>query len=111
MNKSELIDAVAAMANASKAATATVVPNSVGSGPWWNAGWDFRVPVVVSPGTIARTDHIAEVLLDQRIACGVGNVYKSEMCFHARLSPLHFVLANQTNRLIFVRPCQSRTGP
>lgn len=27
-------------------------------------------------------------LLDQRRIAGIGNVYKSEMCFHARLSPL-----------------------
>jgi endonuclease-8 len=27
-------------------------------------------------------------LLDQRRVAGIGNVYKSELCFHARLSPL-----------------------
>lgn len=31
---------------------------------------------------------IADVLLDQRIACGVGNVYKSEVLFIERLHPL-----------------------
>ncbi len=30
---------------------------------------------------------IGEVLLDQRIANGVGNVYKSEVCWHERLDP------------------------
>lgn len=30
---------------------------------------------------------IAEVLLDQTIACGIGNVYKSELCFWAGVSP------------------------
>jgi endonuclease-8 len=31
---------------------------------------------------------LAEVLLDQRICCGVGNVYKSEVAFAERLHPL-----------------------
>ncbi len=30
---------------------------------------------------------IAEVLLDQRIAAGIGNVFKSELCFRARINP------------------------
>jgi endonuclease VIII len=30
---------------------------------------------------------IGEVLLDQRVACGVGNVYKSEVCWHERVNP------------------------
>lgn len=30
---------------------------------------------------------IGEVLLDQRVANGVGNVYKSEVCWHERLDP------------------------
>ena len=30
---------------------------------------------------------IGEALLDQRIACGVGNVYKSEVCFACGLDP------------------------
>ena len=30
---------------------------------------------------------VADVLLDQRVACGVGNVYKSETLFACRLSP------------------------
>jgi len=30
---------------------------------------------------------LADVLLDQRIACGVGNVYKSEACFAVGLHP------------------------
>jgi len=30
---------------------------------------------------------VADVLLDQRIASGVGNVYKSEACFAARINP------------------------
>lgn len=30
---------------------------------------------------------IAEVLLDQRVAAGIGNVYKSELCFRAGIHP------------------------
>lgn len=35
----------------------------------------------------ARTP-LAHVLLDQEWVCGVGNIYKSEILWHARLSPL-----------------------
>lgn len=34
---------------------------------------------------------IAEALLDQRIACGVGNVYKSEVLFACGIDPFTFV--------------------
>jgi len=30
---------------------------------------------------------LADVLLDQRVACGIGNVYKSEVCFAVRRHP------------------------
>ncbi|MEM6926136.1 MAG: hypothetical protein AAF602_04365, partial [Myxococcota bacterium] len=30
---------------------------------------------------------VSEVLLDQRVACGIGNVYKSEVCFWEGLDP------------------------
>lgn len=33
------------------------------------------------------TTPVAEALLDQRIACGVGNVYKSEVCFACGIDP------------------------
>jgi endonuclease-8 len=37
----------------------------------------------------ARPDvPLGVALLDQRRVAGIGNVYKSELCFHARLSPL-----------------------
>jgi endonuclease-8 len=37
----------------------------------------------------ARPDRtLAEALLDQRAVAGIGNVFKSEVCFEARLSPL-----------------------
>jgi endonuclease-8 len=34
------------------------------------------------------TTPLADVLLDQRVCCGVGNVYKSEVAFALRLHPL-----------------------
>jgi len=34
-----------------------------------------------------RDTPIGEVLLDQRVACGVGNVYRAEVLFACRLSP------------------------
>jgi endonuclease-8 len=33
------------------------------------------------------TDEIADVLLDQRVAAGIGNVYKSEVLWARRVSP------------------------
>jgi endonuclease VIII len=36
---------------------------------------------------IDRDTAVAEVLLDQRVACGVGNVYKSEVCYACGLDP------------------------
>ncbi|MGZ4708841.1 MAG: DNA-formamidopyrimidine glycosylase family protein [Acidimicrobiales bacterium] len=43
---------------------------------------------VARMGTLADpTTEVADVLLDQRIACGVGNVYKSEVCWACRVSP------------------------
>ncbi len=41
-----------------------------------------RMTTLVDPST-----ELADVLLDQRIACGVGNVYKSEACWACRVSP------------------------
>jgi len=41
-----------------------------------------RLAALADPST-----ELADVLLDQRIACGVGNVYKSEVCFAERISP------------------------
>lgn len=52
----------------------------------------------------ARTE-IGELLLDQRVAAGIGNVYKSEVCFFERLDPRTPVAeldADRTGRL-FVR--------
>lgn len=41
-----------------------------------------RMGEVAGPG-----DEIGTVLLDQRVACGVGNVYKSEVLFACRVDP------------------------
>lgn len=41
-----------------------------------------RIDQLLAPGTT-----VAEVLLDQRIACGVGNVYKSEVLWVCELHP------------------------
>ncbi len=41
-----------------------------------------RVAAIAEPGT-----SIADVLLDQRIAAGIGNVYKSEVLWACRVSP------------------------
>jgi endonuclease VIII len=37
--------------------------------------------------TASPDAELGEVLLDQRVAAGVGNVYKSEVCFACRLDP------------------------
>jgi endonuclease-8 len=43
---------------------------------------------VTRMATVAdQATELADVLLDQRIACGVGNVYKSEVCWACRISP------------------------
>jgi endonuclease-8 len=42
-----------------------------------------RVPSFSSPDSL-----IADVLLDQRITCGIGNVYKSETLFACRVNPM-----------------------
>jgi endonuclease-8 len=41
-----------------------------------------RMTSLADPDTI-----VADVLLDQRIACGVGNVFKSEVCFVCGIDP------------------------
>jgi endonuclease-8 len=42
-----------------------------------------RMAAVPGPGTV-----VADVLLDQRVAAGIGNVYKSEVLWACRLHPL-----------------------
>ena len=48
---------------------------------------DLDAVVARIPSRLEPTTTIGEVLLDQRIACGIGNVYKSEVLFAERLDP------------------------
>jgi endonuclease VIII len=52
-------------------------------------GPDVDVDAVLDRlGTIPSADaEVGDVLLDQRVASGIGNVYKSEICFACRLDP------------------------
>ncbi len=57
-------------------------------------GPDLCRPGVDLPEAVRRLDahsgpdrEIGDALLDQRIACGVGNVYKSEVCFACAINP------------------------
>jgi endonuclease VIII len=58
---------------------------------------DVDLDAVLSRLAAAPPDTtIGEALLDQRIACGVGNVFKSEVCWACRVHP--------ATRIIDVRP-------
>jgi endonuclease-8 len=64
------------------------------SSPVSHLGPDLCVAGVDIDACLARIDElglddvaIAEVLLDQRVANGVGNVYKSEVCWARRVDP------------------------
>jgi endonuclease-8 len=48
-------------------------------------GFDAARAVARARGSDART--IADLLLDQRVACGLGNVYKSELLFLGGIDP------------------------
>lgn len=54
---------------------------------------------------LSPTTELADVLLDQRVAAGIGNVYKSEACFACRINPLTPVgeLADDRLRGVFDR--------
>jgi len=51
---------------------------------------------------------LCEALLDQQIACGIGNIYKSEALFHARLNPFQTVEACDEHQLREVFETASR---
>jgi endonuclease-8 len=59
-----------------------------------------RIPSYIGPSTT-----IGEALLDQRIAAGIGNVYKSEALFAERVDPTVSVvdLAPERRRAVFAR--------
>ena len=65
---------------ASNVGTAHLGPDLCGPDP--DVDEALRRMGTVDPGTT-----IGEVLLDQRVAAGVGNVYKCEVCFAHRLDP------------------------
>ena len=51
-------------------------------------GWDDEAAAEV--GRLLRADpdrELGTALLDQRVACGVGNLYKAEICFLVKVSP------------------------
>ncbi len=48
---------------------------------------EYRMIVSRAWGLVAGETPILDVLLDQRIACGIGNVYKSELLFLAGVHP------------------------
>ncbi len=48
---------------------------------------DFDIVDVVRRARTMNTEPIARVLLDQRVAAGIGNVYKSELAFLAGINP------------------------
>jgi len=50
-------------------------------------GADIELAVDRARSIAAPTDEIADVLLDQRVAAGIGNVYKSEVLWALRVSP------------------------
>jgi len=60
------------------------------------------------PSRVERTTTIGEALLDQRIACGIGNVYKSEALFAERIDPTTPVvdLTSGRRRAVFARAHQ-----
>ena len=60
--------------------------------PLARLGQDLLVDPLDLDEVVARArthddEAIADVLLDQTVACGVGNVYKSEVCFFERVDP------------------------
>ena len=50
-------------------------------------GVDLDAAIERARTIAAPTDEIADVLLDQRLAAGIGNVYKSEVLWALRVSP------------------------
>ena len=84
-------------------------------------GWSDTVAAVAAQRLRAHPDaELGLTLLDQRIMAGVGNLYKTEMCFLLRVSPWTLVrevdadavvaLARKLLLLNADRPEQSTTG-
>lgn len=65
---------------------------------------DFDLTGVIAAMQEHADEQIAEVLLNQRVMAGIGNVYKSETCFICGVNPFRPVLTldpNQLERLVF----------
>jgi endonuclease-8 len=62
---------------------------------------DKAVQRAMQPGNAGR--EIGDLVMDQRVACGIGNVYKSETLFECRVHPrtLMHQLPAETVRLVF----------
>lgn len=61
-------------------------PAALGLGPDL-LGSQFPVASVAEHAASSGHDTVAEALLDQRIASGIGNIYKCELLFVSRVSP------------------------
>ena len=64
-------------------------------------------------GLVDGTLTIAEALLDQRVCCGVGNVYKSEVCWAAVMdpfTPVGEVSGSERRRLVELASTQLRAN-
>ena len=65
---------------------------------------DFDFTGVIAAMQEHADEQIAEVLLNQRVMAGIGNVYKSETCFICGVNPFRPVLTldpNQLEQLVF----------
>ena len=65
---------------------------------------DFNLAGVIATMRQHADEQIAEVLLDQRVMAGIGNVYKSETCFICGVNPFREARtldAGQLEQLVF----------
>jgi endonuclease VIII len=60
---------------------------------------DFNFAGVIATVRQHVAEQIAEVLLDQRVMAGIGNVYKSETCFICGVNPFREVRTLDTGQL------------
>jgi endonuclease-8 len=66
---------------------------------------DFDVAAVVAGMREHDDEQIAEVLLNQRVMAGIGNVYKSETCFICKVNPFRAVRtldSRDLEQLVFI---------
>jgi endonuclease-8 len=74
------------------------------------AGVDLDA-IVARLGRLAPETELAAALLDQRVAAGIGNVFKSEICWAERVSPFATIeeLDEPTRRRIYETARRQRT--